>query len=267
MKLTLLEIVQDILNDIDGDDVGSISDTIESLQVASIVKSTYLAISSNKDWSYQRKMFELTASGDSNLPTVMYVPTTYKRVDSINYNVRTVTDTRDKYQGMVYIEPAEFLFKANQLNSGEANILTITDAGGASYNVRNDKAPRVYTSFDDVALVFDSFDTAVDSTLRSNKTQAIGYEQNVFNLEDLFIPSMPDEAFILLLEESKSAASLKLRQVADNKAEQRSQAQQRWLSRNDWVVSGGIRYQDFGRSSRKSYSSPTSRSPLFPPKR
>jgi len=43
-KMTVLEIVQDILNDIDGDEVNSIDDTLESEQVAQIVKSTYDAI-------------------------------------------------------------------------------------------------------------------------------------------------------------------------------------------------------------------------------
>ena len=267
MKLTLLEIVQDILNDIDGDEVGSISDTIESLQVANIVKSTYLSLSSNKDWAYQRKLFELTASGDNLLPTVMYVPTTYKRVDNITYNVRKLTDTRDKYQEMTYLEADEFLFRSNQLNSGADNVLTIIDTNGVTYFVKDDKEPQWYTSFDDVTLVFDSFDSTVDTTLQSNKTQAIGYEQNTFSIEDLFIPSMPDEAFVLLLEESKSASSLKLRQVVDSKAEQRAQEHKRWLSRNDWVVHGGIRYQNYGRQSRKSFTASTPRSPYFPPKR
>ena len=267
MKLTLLEIVSDILNDIDGDEVGSISDTIESLQVANIVKSTYLSLSSNKNWSYQRKLFELTASGDNLLPTVMYVPTTYKRVDKITYNIRKLTDTRDKYQDITYLEPEEFLYRTNQFNSAASNVLTITDTNGVTYYVKNDKEPQWYTSFDDVTLVFDSFDIEVDSTLQSNKTQAIGYEQNTFSIDDLFVPSMPDEAFVLLLEESKSAASLKLRQVVDSKAEQRSQEHKRWLSRNDWVVHGGIRYQNYGRSNRKGLTPSTPRSPYFPPKR
>jgi hypothetical protein len=267
MKLTLLEIVSDILNDIDGDEVGSISDTIESLQVANIVKSTYLSLSSNKDWSYQRKLFELTASGDNTLPTTMYVPTTYKRVDEISYNIRKSTDTRDRFQLMEYIHPSHFLNRTNKYNSSATNIQTITNADGVKYFVRNDQAPSYYTSFDDVTLVFDSYDSLVDTTLQRDKTQAVGYEQNTFDLTDLFIPKMPNEAFVLLLEESKSAASLKLRQMVDSKAEQRSKAQQRWLSRNDWVVSGGVRYQDFGRSSRKGYTSSTARSPYFPPKR
>lgn len=267
MKLTLLEIVQDILNDIDGDEVGSISDTIESLQVAMIVKSTYLSISSGKDWFYQRKLFELTASSDNNLPTTMYVPDTYKKVDEINYNVRKLTDTRDNFKPMEYLHPSHFLNRTNKLNSSSDNVVKITNSDGVSYYIRKDQAPSYYTSFDDVTLTFDSYDSEVESTLQRDKTQAIGYEQNTFSMEDLFIPKMPDEAFVLLLEDSKSAASLKLRQTVDSKAEQRAGQHKRWLSRNDWTVNGGVRYHDYGRSSRKGYASGTVRSPYFPPKR
>ena len=267
MKLTLLEIVQDILNDIDGDEVGSISDTIESLQVANIVKSTYLALSTNKDWFYQRKLFELIASTDNTLPTTMYVPDTYKKVDEINYNVRKLTDTRDKFQPMEYLHPTHFLNRTNKLNSSADNVTKITNTDGVAYYIRKDQAPTYYTSFDDITLVFDSYDSEVDATLQRDKTQAVGYEQNTFSMDDLFIPKMPDEAFVLLVEESKSAASLKLRQMVDSTAVQRVGEHKRWLSRNDWVVNGGVRYHNYGRSSRKGYTSETTRSPYFPPKR
>jgi len=52
MKLTLLEIVQDIMNDMDGDEVNAISDTIESQQVAQIVKTTYLEMMANRNWPH-----------------------------------------------------------------------------------------------------------------------------------------------------------------------------------------------------------------------
>ena len=41
-KLTVLEIVQNILSDLNSEEVNSISDTIEADQVAEIVKTTYL---------------------------------------------------------------------------------------------------------------------------------------------------------------------------------------------------------------------------------
>ena len=52
MKYTLLAIVQEILSDMDSDEVNSIDDTVESQQVASIVRSAYMAIMSNRNWAH-----------------------------------------------------------------------------------------------------------------------------------------------------------------------------------------------------------------------
>ena len=41
MKYTLLEMTQDILSNMSSDEVNSISDTTESLQVATIIKQKY----------------------------------------------------------------------------------------------------------------------------------------------------------------------------------------------------------------------------------
>jgi len=49
-KMTVLEIVQDILNDLDGDAVNSINDTVEALQIAQIVKTTFNNILDGKDF-------------------------------------------------------------------------------------------------------------------------------------------------------------------------------------------------------------------------
>ena len=66
-----------------------------------------------------------------------------------------------------------------------------------------------------------------------------------------FIPELPEEAFSLLLSESKSVASLTLRQSADQKAEQESVRQNRWLSQRQWRTKGGIRKPNYGQRGRK----------------
>ncbi len=42
--------------------------------------------------------------------------------------------------------------------------------------------------------------------------------------------------------------------MQDIKSEQEATRQQRWLSRKDWTVAGGIRYPDYGRK-RNRYAS------------
>ena len=73
-KMTLLDIVQDIMSDMDSDEINSISDTAESLQVAQIVKTTYYNIIDGKNYAFLYELFKLTASGTDDRPTHMKLP-------------------------------------------------------------------------------------------------------------------------------------------------------------------------------------------------
>lgn len=251
MKRTLLEIVQDIMNDTSSDFVNSIDDTEESVQVAQIVKSTYLAWMSNRNWEHLKRMVPLVAYGDGSRPTYMKVNEQIKELISVNYNVIKVGETKKSYQSVKYVEPDKFLFMANQLDSTATNVDTILDPSGIEVMIRNDKAPQTFTSFDDNTLVFDSYDSAIDTTLQGNKFQAMAYIIPSWTHTDAFIPDLPAEAFSGLIEEAKSKATFKLTREPDQKAEQEAARQNRWLARKNWQVAGGIKYPDYGRKSRK----------------
>lgn len=257
MKKTLLEIVQDILSDMDGDNVNSIFDTVESTQVAQIVRSTYEAMMTNREWPHLRKMVGLTSSGDPALPTHMLLPADCKRLISLNYNKAKVGELRKKYEPIKYVDPDSFLIASNQENSTLPEVDVIVDPSGIELLIRNDRPPTRYTSFDDNTVVFNSYDSSVDATLQESKVQARGEVYASWTHQDSFIPDLPAEAFPALIEEAKSKASMKVRQVQDVKAEQEAGRQQRWLSRKGWRVAGGIRYPDYGRNSRKGYRDPT----------
>jgi hypothetical protein len=69
MKKTLLEMTQDILNDMDSDEVNSISDTVEAQQVANIIKTCYNEMISNRDWPHLRKLVQLDSLQTLRSPT------------------------------------------------------------------------------------------------------------------------------------------------------------------------------------------------------
>ena len=79
MPQTLLEITQDILSIMDGDEVNSIFDTEESEQVAKIVRRTYNAMVSNSNWLHTRKGLVLISSGDNSKPTHISLPSDVKQ--------------------------------------------------------------------------------------------------------------------------------------------------------------------------------------------
>lgn len=257
-KMSLLEIVQDILNDADADTVNSINDTVESMQTAQIVKTSYFEIIANRNWPHLKKTINLDSSADPLYPTHLKLPVGIKELLTFNYNKRKPADPKDRFEGLRYCQPEDFLRKINKRNSLESNIIRVTDFGGVTLLIRNDKQPEYYTSFDDEYVIADSWDSSLETTLVSINTQCIVYQDPVWSIDDSFVPDLPSEAFPALLEESKSTAFVVLKQQANEKAEQKSRRQQRWLSRKAWRVNGGVRYPDYGRASRTRHTMSTS---------
>lgn len=251
MRDTVLKMTQDILSAMDGDEVGSISDTYESEQVVAILRTTYRDMVSNRNWAHLRQAFTLESFGNLALPTHMRVPKKVKEMVFLNYNVIQDGETKINYQPVHWQENEEFLRRQNRLDSDEANVTTIVDPTGVTLLVQNDKRPQYYTSFDDETLVFDSYDSSVDDTLQGSKFQGLAYFMpDDFTEDDDFVIDLPDEAFSAFYNEAKSLAFFELRQTGHGKAEQKAGQQQRWLARKDWKVSGGIQYPDYGRKGR-----------------
>ena len=251
-KSTLLELAQDISSSMDGDEFGSIDDTFESEQIVTILRTVYRDMVSNRNWPHLKKSFNLSPFSDTSLPTHMSLPDSVNEIVALNYNTAKAGETRLNYQEMLWQENDEFLRRMNKLDNDKDEVDIILDPTGIQLLIRNDKAPKYYTSFDDETLVFDSYDSEVDSTLTSSKFQGIAYFMpDPWQDDDGFIVDLPEEAFSAFYNEAKSLAHIELRQTAHPKAEQAANRQQRWLSRNSWRVNGGIKYPNYGRSARR----------------
>jgi hypothetical protein len=250
-KMTLIDIVQDIMSDANMDDVNNIQDTPDSLQVAQIIKSTYFEMIGNKNWPHLRELLSLASSTDSAMPTHMKLPDDVKEMEWIKYNTRKLADTFDRYSDLEYVYPDEFLTRTNAYKTDQANVTQITDFSGVRFNIITDKAPEFWTSFDDEFVVFNSYDSDVEAILQSIKTQASGFREPAWQHVDTFVPDLPSEAFPALLAEAKSSVFLRLKQMPDRKAEQQSTRQRNWLSRKAWRVNGGIKFPNYGRVTRK----------------
>lgn len=245
--MTVLDIVQDIASDMSSDDVNSITDTLESMQIARIVQSSYLEMMSNKNWKHLEQLSTLDSSGDTALPTHMRMPSNTKELKEVQYNKIKSGETRSRVSEVTYITPDAFLRQTNTLNSDNANITSVTDVSGVKLLVKNDSAPKYYTSFDDNYVVFDSYDSAVDTTLQSSKTQCIAVLSPVFTLSDTHVPNLPEEAFPGFLAEAKSTCFARIKQAPDNKSEQQAKRQRTWLSRKGWKAGTGMQFPDYGR--------------------
>lgn len=249
MKMSLLEMVQDILSDMDADEVNGLDDTIEAQQVAQTIKTCYYEMLGNRNWPHTRKLVQLDAAGSLSKPNYLKLPDNLKEMVTFSYDVGTLAEPR--FIELKYKEPDAFLRYISSRNNSRGNLVVVSDYSGTKLNIFNDADPQYWTSFDDTYLVTDSYNSSVDDTLKKAKTQCIAYLTPVWVRTNEAIPDLPIDAFPALLEEAKSTASLNIRQMANQKAEQKANRQQRWLSRKAWRAEGGVKYEDFGRKGRR----------------
>lgn len=246
-KYTLLAMVQDILTYLNSDPVNSINDTPEALQVAQIIKTTYNNLISNRNWPQEKRTFTLDNVSDTNRPTYLQLSADVKELVSLFYDQKRDPADRKKLEPIEYLSPEEFLHRSNSLNEENSNVDLVTDFGGVVFKIRNDIPPRWWTSFDDEYVVFDSYDSTVESTVQAANCQCTGYIEKAFTLSDSFTPELPTEAFASLLAESKGMAFSVLRQEINQKVEQEARRQRTWLSRKAWTAKGGVKYPNYGR--------------------
>jgi hypothetical protein len=71
-------------------------------------------------------------------------------------------------------------------------------------------------------------------------------------MADSFVPDLPTQSFSYFLNEAKSTASLRLKQMPDQKAEQHSVTQKRRQSQAAWRIAGGITMPNYGRKGSRS---------------
>lgn len=247
MKYTLLEMTQHILNDLDSDEVNSISDTVEAQQVANIIKTCYNEMISNRNWPHLRKLVQLDSLSDVTKPTYLRIPKGMKELVFFKYDVHLFDSNRSVMADVKYKEPDAFLRYLAGRNNTFANVEEVVDFSGSKLLIQNDKAPSYWTSFDDLHIVTDSYNKAIEDTVQASKTQCLAYIEPKWVHTDDAIPDLPEEAFAALEEEAKSTASIAIKQVANQKAEQKASRQNRWLSRKAWRAHGGIQYENYGR--------------------
>lgn len=247
MKKTLLDMVQSILSDMTSDPVNSISDTVESMQVARIVRDTFENLVTDRVWPSTKKLIQIVPSGDGDKPTHMSLQDEVSEVLSVKYFVPNPVTGDLTSRTIVWKDQEQFLLDVMSRNTTMSNVQTVIDYGGTPLFVFNDQSPSFYTSFDDKNLVFDSYDSSLDSTLQASKTQVYGIVEPQFLLEDDFVPDMPSKYFPYLINEAKSTAMIKIKEVFSQKDEQNASRQKSWLSRTKNRIDGKMKYPDYGR--------------------
>lgn len=221
MRMTLVEIVQDILSSMDSDEVNSITDTTEALDVAKIVRECYYEIIAELDPKEMKGLFHLDASTDPSKPVLMTLPSTVTYIDFLKYNIGPdLIDTN--FRELEYLCLEDFFQHTNGLdpNADWVDSQTV-NLNGQDFNFkfRNDQSPHYWTSIDDRTILFDAFDASYETTLTSTRTYGYGGVVPTFILEDTYIPKLDARQFPLLYNAAKSQAYVDKKQTQNPKSE------------------------------------------------
>jgi hypothetical protein len=249
MQMTLLDLTQNVLSSLDSDEVNSIGDTVESKQVAQIIKNKYYDIVNRVNLPEHEQLIQLDPSLDITMPVMMYVPDGVVEIKWLKYfntNIinEAVTGTHDinvdivpststtqppvpGYAYVTILPIQQFIDMTNTFNPENSDVesFTFTSSvngfpGTYTFYYKTDKTPQFCTILSDYNVIFDSYDATQDSTLQASKTMAWGRIIPNFKMEDSFVPNLDDEQFTLLLNEAKALAYFELKQSVHPKAEQ-----------------------------------------------
>lgn len=238
-KMTLIEMVQNIASALETDEVNSITDTTESLQIAEVIKETFYEQFNNIFIPEHQVVFKLDSVSDLDRPNYLRLPSNISKIEWLKYyDFRSL-----HYNGYLqYITPEEFLNRTlDYYLSPDTTVTQVTDGSGVVYGVRNNTPPSCYTILDDDLVVFDSYDLAYESTMEGVNSVGFGIQAQEFEMVDEFVPPIDGNLFPLLLAESKATCFVNLKQITSSKEETRAR-RQRIRMQNDQFRSRKAQY-------------------------
>ena len=248
-RMTLLEMTQNVLSAMDSDEVNSISDTVESLQVAQAIIDTYYELLNNLNIPSREGIVHLDPSNSADLPCVMYIPKNVRMIKWIKYN--DTSDVSLNYSDVTYAPPEDFVnIIMPQTINQTVSVATMSLPNGTKIPVFNDTQPRYYTTFDNNMIIFDAYNASLDSTLQSSKTLCWGEYDPVFALDDSAVPQLDINNFSYLLAEAKSSCFVNFKQVSNSKEEQKAKRQRMRSQKDRWLLDQRRPYNrlpDYGR--------------------
>lgn len=283
-KFTLLNMTQEILSALSSDEVNSISDTTESLQIATILKRKYYDIISRGDLPEHNQVFQLSPSLDASQPTLMFIPDGVGHVEWIKYfdsnvfdgdsvansgshdiNV-DIVDGNDSsitsppgYKYVTMLPIKQFLDTINAFNPSENDVeaFTFQDTSNQhpssfTFYYKNDSQPTCCCILSNLYVIFDAYDSTQDSTLQASKTMCFGQVVPTFQMVDSFIPDLDSQQFPLLVNEAKSLAFYELKQQPHALAAQEVKRQWSTVQKNKSINNRPTYFNELANFGRRS---------------
>jgi hypothetical protein len=203
--MTLIDAVQAILSDADGDEVSSIMDTVESEQCARVIQDVFYQIVDLHDLEHIKTLSRLDAT-TSSTPNVMTRPEGYHSIEWVQYDTKNAASDPQSYNFIQYVEPDDFLSRIQGRNVSDTTVTAVTLSTGVILPIRNDTAPSFYTVMDTGSdeLVFDAYDSVIEANLQQSKSIIYGIQRPTLSLADASTFTVPRHLESLILREARA---------------------------------------------------------------
>lgn len=221
MKQTLLEMTQEILTSMDGEEVNSINDTSEAGSVSVLIRRCYYDLINTLKPHEHYRLFELEATSSST-PSLMTLPTDIGFLEFVKYNKATTDDPDINFEEIEFKELKEFLDWMYSLTESDTEVdsFTYTDTGDSiNFMCYNERMPSMYTTYNDNLIIFDAYDSDEETNLQKTKTLCHGRELPTFTMSDSFTPDLDAQQFPILVNKAKLLCFAELRQTDHKLAE------------------------------------------------
>jgi hypothetical protein len=238
--MTLLALTQNILSAMNSDEVNSITDTVESQQVADEIHTTFNDLYTNHDFGTFEGLVNLESPSNTTTPHILKLPTNVQFIKWLKYKDYRNTSSNVTYKDLTFLEPEVFIQHiVEQSNPSSYTFVQLLPTSTVQYPVANNKAPRYYTVLEDnQTIVFDAFDKDHESFLTGSSSLAWAVLYKTFLMEDSFVPPIPASEFPHLLAEAKSACFINIKEIANSNEATRARRQLVKSQRRPTAVAG-----------------------------
>ena len=213
-KLTLLQMTQNILSAMNSDEVNSITDTVESMQVAEEIHNTFRDLYTDHDVAQFEGIINLDSPANTATPNILTLPDNVQELRWLKYRDFRNTAGPLIYNELIYLDPDMFVRMIVDAPDPASYVLVpIISTSSNTFPIPNNQVPKYYTIFlPDQAIVTDGFDQTYESFLTPASSLAWGVQYETFTMDDNFIPSLPANEFPQLLAEAKAACFINIKQ-------------------------------------------------------
>jgi hypothetical protein len=194
----VLKLVQDTLQRCDSDEVNSIGDTTDSENAALTLKTVYEQMQADYDLpsSIQHIALGNTDQTSTEGKTRLIIPDSTITIQSFQYDKRQAAGDQPSFGYLEYVSNETFLNRTRNRDKDATGYDSDeqewpTDAQ-IKFVVRNDRAPAFYTIVEEKYVILDSYDSDLESTSQSSKSQAQVITEKGLILADTTIVDLPD---------------------------------------------------------------------------